>query len=368
MKHYSFLNLADANSPYICELQQAAMRVVNSGRYIGGEEVEAFERELSAAVSTDYAVGVGNGLDAMRLILRAYMEMGKLHEGDEVITSSNNYIAGILAVTDCRLKPVFVEPDLATLNLDPAKIEAAVSGRTRVIMPVHLYGRISPVPEKFAREFIVMEDCAQSIGARFCGHPCGSLGSAGAFSFYPTKNIGALGDAGAVTTNNGELAECVRALRNYGSLRQYHNIYRGVNSRMDPIQAAMLRVKLPHMDEENALRRANAQAYDEELDNPLIIKPQMPADPDEHVWHQYVVRIVGGHRDEFRDFMAKNGVETAVHYPTAVHHQPCYEEYSGLHLPVAEQLAGEVVSLPVSRCTKSGDARQIARIANRFMN
>ncbi|MDE7110488.1 MAG: DegT/DnrJ/EryC1/StrS family aminotransferase [Muribaculaceae bacterium] len=359
---YPFLDLRADNEPYLDALEAAAVRVVRSGRYIGGEEVSSFEAELAAYVGADHCVGVSNGLDAIRLIFRAHIELGRLREGDEVITSSNNYIAGVLAVTACGLRPVFVEPDPATFNLDPARIEAAVTERTRAIMPVDLYGRTSLLPEEFRQRFIVVEDVAQAIGARGAGQ----TGHAAAFSFYPTKNLGAIGDAGAVTTNDAEIAEAIRALRNYGSLKQYDNIYQGLNCRLDPIQAAFLRVKLPLTDAENALRRKKAAIYDREICNQRVIKPQMPAEQTEHVWHQYVLRIPEGRRDEFRAFMSANGVGTGIHYPTPVHRQPCYSEFSSIELPIADRLCDEVVSLPISRATSIEAVSEISRIINQF--
>lgn len=364
---HRFLNLDAINSRFQPALDQAALRVVHSGRYIGGPEVEAFERELAAATGVDHAVGVSNGLDAIRLIFRAWMDLGRLHPGDEVITSSNNYIAGILAATDCGLRPIFVEPDPATFNLDPTRIEAAITPRTRAIMPVHLYGRVSVLPDSLRERFLIVEDCAQAIGASLGGRRVGSLGHAGAFSFYPSKNIGALGDAGAVTTNDAALAQQIRALRNYGSLQTYVNRTRGLNCRLDPLQAAMLRVKLPFTDRENSLRRANAMAYDRLISNPNVIKPSIPDDPAEHVWHQYVVRIRAGRRDHFRDFLANHDVETAVHYPKPAHLQPCYAaDYGHLRLPIAFTLCNQVVSLPIGPDTSETDVAQIAEIINRF--
>lgn len=366
MRQVKFHPLLDANAPYIGRMKQAAMRVIDSGRYIGGEEVEAFERELARYVGTSHAVGVSNGLDALRLIFMGYIELGQLKPGDEIITSSNNYIAGILAATSVGLRPVLVEPDPTTMNLDPRRIEAAVTTRTRAIMPVHLYGRVSELPQSLSQQFLIVEDNAQAIGASLRDVHTGALGHAAAFSFYPTKNVGALGDAGAVTTSDPRLAEAITALRNYGSLRQYHNIYRGGNCRLDPIQAAMLRVKLPHIDRENAMRRANATAYDKGIVNPLIARPQMPADPREHVWHQYVVRIPGGRRDDFRKHMLSQGIETAVHYPTPVHRQPCYASMAALHLPIADRLCAEVVSLPISPALKSDERDTVIQAVNSY--
>lgn len=364
MTRYPFLDLADVNRPYMAELQAAAAEVIASGRYIGGEHVAALESDMARLSGVGHAVAVGNGLDALRLSLRAYMELGRLKGGDEVIVPANSFIASALAVSESGLKIRFADVDASTMNIDWDRLP--LSDATRAVMPVHLYGRVAPVPEDVVRQCIVLEDCAQAIGARIGGRPVGSLGHAGAFSFYPTKNVGALGDAGIVVTDDAELADCVRALANYGSRRTYHNVYRGVNSRLDPIQAALLRVKLPHLEAENTLRRANAAAYGETLDNPLIVAPHMPDSADEHVWHQYVVRILDGQRDQFRDYMARNGVETAIHYPTPIHRQPCYGEFADVSLPVAERLASEVVSLPIGRCTTPDDARAIAAIANKF--
>jgi dTDP-4-amino-4,6-dideoxygalactose transaminase len=310
-----------------------------------------------------HAIATSNGLDALRLILQAYVEMGRLNKGDEVIVPANSFVASALAVTQSGLTVNFAEVDATTSNIDWEKL--AITPRTKAVMPVHLYGRACPVPAWVKEQLIVIEDNAQAIGARLNGRPTGSLGDAAGLSFYPTKNIGALGDAGAVTTNDAELAAAVRALRNYGTDRQYHNIYAGLNCRMDPIQAAMLRVKLPHVDEENALRRQLAEVYNSTITNPHVMLPQMPREEEQHVWHQYVVRVA--QRDRFRAYLLDHGVETAVHYPTALHHQPCYEPlYGALSLPVAELLAEQVVSLPITRCTSETDAAEIADIINKY--
>lgn len=372
-RRYTFLDLKKINEPYMDEINAAMHRVVMSGRYIGGEEVEMFERELAGMTGTPYAVGTGNGLDALRMIFRAYIEMGEMHPGDEVIVPANTYVASILAVTDNGLLPVFVEPSASTMNLDPQLVEDAITTRTRAIMTVHLYGRVSwnETLADIARRhnLKVVEDNAQAIGAMatvdglYGGRHTGALGDAAAFSFYPTKNIGALGDAGAVTTPDPKLAAAVSALRNYGSDRRYHNIYRGYNSRLDPIQAAVLRVKLPHLGEENASRRKIASIYETAIDNTLVTKP-LYADDGSAVWHQYVVRIKD--RDAFRNHLSLCGVETDIHYATPPHLQPCYEQYAGLWLPVTERLAREVVSLPITGCTTPGDAAEIAGIINSY--
>lgn len=364
---HPFLDLKAANSPIIDELQAAAARVIAAGRYIGGEEVEAFQRELAAAVGTSRAVGVSNGLDALRLIFRAYIELGRLKPGDEVIVPSNTYIASVLAVTDCGLKPVFVEPDPTTFNLDARNIPAAVTSRTRAILPVHLYGRVVDLPSELSENFIIVEDNAQAIGASLRGTPAGALGHAAAFSFYPTKNVGALGDAGAVTTSDCELADTIAALSNYGSDYRYHNIYAGLNCRLDTLQAALLRVKLPHIAAESRRRQLLAAYYCTEINNPSLILPEIPADPNEHVWHQFVVRVPLGKRDDFRAHMLDAGIETDVLYPTPPHLQPCYAPlYGSLRLPVATELAAEVVSLPIGPNTDPNAAARVVRAANSF--
>ena len=333
------------NAPVRDALTEAAARVIASGRYIGGEENEAFERELAEYTGTAHAVGVANGLDALRLIFRAYIELGRLKPGDGVIIPANTYIATVLAVTDCGLRPVLVEPDDATMNLDTALIEQASTTDVRAVLPVHLYGRAchdSRLVETARRhDLIVVEDNAQAIGARsaFDRRRTGSLGHAAAFSFYPTKNLGALGDAGAVTTDDAELAAAVRALANYGSDRRYHNIYRGLNSRLDPMQAALLRVKLP------------------------LLTP-LNTGGEDCVWHQYVVR--SSRRDELQAYMRQSGVATDIHYAVPPHLQPCYALLVHDPLPLTEHMAAEVLSLPVSACTSESDAAEIAEIINRF--
>lgn len=375
MMKYPFLNLADVNEPYSAALKEAAARVIDSGRYVGGEENAAFEAELAKYTGTEYCVGVSNGLDALRLIFRAYIELGRLHPGDEVIVPANTYIASVLAVTDNGLTPVFVEPDPVTLNLDTARIEEHISPRTKAILTVHLYGRACY--DKYLADaaavhgLIVVEDNAQAIGAD-SDYPSakgtyrtGSLGDAAAFSFYPTKNLGALGDAGAVTTDDAVLASTIRALANYGSDTRYHNIYTGYNCRLDPIQAAFLRAKLPDIDKENARRRTLAAVYEANIHNPAIKKPLLTS-PDSCVWHQYV--ILTSYREQLRQYLTDRGVGTDVNYPVPPHRQPCYSSYASLELPVAERLGHEVLSLPISACTSVSDALEISQIINEFRN
>ncbi|MDE6310940.1 MAG: DegT/DnrJ/EryC1/StrS family aminotransferase [Muribaculaceae bacterium] len=371
-KRYEFLNLGTVNAPYMTEIERAMARVLASGRFVGGAENEAFERELGALTGTAHAVGVSNGLDALRLIFRAYIELGRLRPGDEVIVPANTYIASVLAVTDAGLVPVLADPDRNTMNLSAEGLRKALTPRTRAVLTVHLYGRAAwdAEMEAVAREhdLIVVEDNAQAIGATDPqGRPTGSLGHAAAFSFYPTKNIGALGDAGAVTTDDPALAKAVRALANYGSTERYKNIYAGFNCRLDPLQAAVLRVKLPHLGEESRRRRLLADIYLREISNPLIELPEKPA-AGEHVWHQFVVRTRRAElRDKFRAYLAAEGVDTDVHYPTPPHRQECYRELLGHEShPEAEALSATAVSLPVSSCTSPQDAREIAAIINNF--
>lgn len=371
---YPFLDLTNANLPYMDEMAEAAARVIRSGRYIGGAENEAFEKCLAEMTGTRYAVGVSNGLDALRLILRAYVELGVMHSGDEVIVPGNTYIASVLAISDAGLTPILVDADISTMNIDTSLIEQAITPRTRAIMTVHLYGRVcwDDQMAEIARKYDlkVVEDCAQSIGARATanglngGVHVGSLGDAGAFSFYPTKNIGAVGDAGAVTTDDERLATTVRALANYGSDRRYHNIYRGYNCRLDPIQAAMLMVKLPHTSDENADRFARALAYSRTIHHPHVITPLMSQEVTDNVWHQYVIRVTEGRRDEMKNRLADAGVATDIHYATPPHMQPCYASLRHGALLVTEQLASEILSLPIGPGTTVKDAAEIGEIIN----
>lgn len=370
---YPFLELATVNRPFMDEIRERVGEVLASGRYVGGKEVSMLEENLARMSGTEYAIGVSNGLDALRLILRGYVEMGVMAPGDEVIVPANTYVASVLAVSDAGLLPVLAEPSPLTSNLDLSRLEEYLTPRTRAVMPVHLYGRVcwEDRLDDFAAAhgLKVIEDNAQAIGAsvmtaRKGRRVTGGLGHAAAFSFYPTKNIGAIGDAGAVTTSDGELARIVRALANYGADRRYHNIMRGFNCRLDPVQAAVLNVKLPHTDSENALRREIAGIYLSEIKNPAINLPKPPANPDEMVWHQFVIHTAD--RDRFTRFLADNGVGYDIHYATPPHRQPCYAGMAGMDLPVTDHLADTCVSLPVTRCTSPSDASEIARIINSY--
>lgn len=371
---YPFLDLGNANEPYIDDLCRAAERVIRSGRYVGGPEVAALESELGELLGAPYIIGVSNGLDALRLIMKAYVELGRLRPGDEVIYPANTYVASVLAISDAGLTPVPVDIDPSTLNMDSALIESAVTERTRAIMTVHLYGRVAwdetlkRVADRHG--LLIVEDCAQALGARATtaglhgSLRAGALGHAGGISFYPTKNVGALGDAGAVATHDADLAAAVRALANYGSTVRYHNDYCGYNCRLDPIQAAMLRVKLPHTDAENADRFARALAYSRTIAHPKVETPLLSEAVTDCVWHQYVVRIADGKRDLFRSLMQQAGVGTDVNYPTPPHLQPCYRGMAHGPLPHTELAAAEIVSLPISGSTSVADAAEIGRIIN----
>lgn len=345
-----FLDLKAINTQYREELVAAATRVIDSGWYIQGTEVKAFEQEFADYCGSKHCIGVANGLDALTLTLRAWKEMGKLKEGDEVIVPANTYIASILAITENRLKPVLVEPDEASFNLCPEKTAAAITPNTKAIVAVHLYGQISPMPElmKLADQhgLLVLEDAAQAHGASIDGRKAGSWGHAAGFSFYPGKNLGALGDAGAVTTDDEDLAKTIRALGNYGSHKKYENLYQGVNSRLDEIQAAMLRVKLHHLDEEIQNRREVAEYYLAHIDNPSI---QLPAvgDRESHVWHLFVVRSTK--RDLLQKHLAEQGVQTLIHYPVPPHQQQAYRGNYMPHylLPITEKLSKEALTLPI---------------------
>lgn len=373
---YPFLDLGLINKPMEDELKEAACRVISSGRYIGGEEVTRLEADMAQLCGTDYAVGVSNGLDAITLILKAYVRLGRLQHGDGVIVPANTYIATMLAVTDAGLNIIPVDADPRTMNIDGRAISDDILRHAKAIMPVHLYGRTAwnEILHEMAlsNDLLVIEDSAQAIGAHSTipglegGHVTGAIGHASAFSFYPTKNIGAIGDAGMVTTNDAELARTIRTLANYGSDRRYHNIYCGNNCRLDPIQAAMIDVKLRYIDAINQRRRENAATYDRYLTHPLIIKPFIPEDERDHVWHQYVI-YADRHRDNLRDYLAGNGVGTDIHYAVPPLHQPCYASLECSHdFPVTDRLADGIVSLPISEMTSPEDIKEICRIINSY--
>jgi dTDP-4-amino-4,6-dideoxygalactose transaminase len=362
-----FLSLREVNARYADELKAAAARVIDSGWYILGDELAAFEREFAAYCGVRHVVGVGNGLDALALLLRGYIELGRLAEGDEVIVPGNTFIASFLAVTGNRLAAVPVEPDAATFNLDLACVAAAIGPRTRAIMAVHLYGQLADMPalRALARQhgLLLIEDAAQAHGAAWNGCRAGALGDAAGFSFFPAKNLGALGDAGAIATDDDELARCVAALRNYGSEAKYRHRYQGANSRLDEMQAALLRVKLNYLDEDTRLRRRVAARYLEEIRHPLIALPGVVQD-EAHAWHLFVVRCP--QRDALQRHLQAHGIQTQVHYPLPPHRQPAYRALCDLSLPLTERLHEEVLSLPIGPTLSDADVDRIVDACNRF--
>lgn len=367
----NFLDLKSVNSQYSHELLQACSRVINSGWYINGSEVNAFEKEFSEYCGAKHCIGVANGLDALVLTLRAWKELGKLKDGDEVIVPANTYIASILAITENGLNPVLVEPDSATFNICPNNLTAAISNRTKAIVAVHLYGLLAPMPEimEIAKQhdLLVLEDSAQSHGAAIGSRKAGNWGHASGFSFYPGKNLGALGDAGAITTNDEHLAETLRALRNYGSHEKYKNLFKGVNSRLDEIQAAMLRVKLKHLDAETTRRREIAVAYTAGIKNHAVLLPVSALKVEElenHVFHLYVVRCQK--REALQQHLADNGVQTLIHYPIPPHQQQAYSEWNGHSYALTEQLHQEVLSLPMGPTMTDDEVAQVIAAMNSF--
>lgn len=363
-----FLDLQKINAQYGEELKAAATEVIDSGWYLQSEQNKKFEDKLRLLTGAEHAVSVANGLDALRLILRAYMEMGVMQEGDEVIVPANTYIASVLAITDNRLTPVFVEPTLETYNIDTDKIEAAVTSRTRAIMVVHLYGRAvwSDKLEGVAKRYNlkIVEDNAQAIGAEYRGVKTGALGDAAGYSFYPGKNLGALGDSGAVTTKDPGVARIVRAVANYGSEQRYHNTYMGLNSRMDEIQAAFLGVKIDHILNENIRRREIADYYCKHISNPKITIPEQPKSPLEHVYHLFVVRCA--ERDVLQQYLSDNGVQTLIHYPIPPHKQECYSQFNNRTYPITERIHAEVLSLPISPVMTNEEVYTVVEIINEF--
>jgi dTDP-4-amino-4,6-dideoxygalactose transaminase len=368
-----FLDLKQINAQYADDLKQVASEIIDSGWYLFGERLSRFESSLSEFCGVKHAIGVANGLDALRLILKAYIELGIMQENDEIIVPANTYIASILAITDNRLKPVLVEPDINTYNLDISLIEKRITERTRAIMLVHLYGQVcwSDQLLEIARKYKlkIIEDNAQAIGAIWNGKRSGSLGDAAGFSFYPGKNLGALGDSGAVTCNNDELAEVIRCIANYGSNIKYKNQYQGLNSRLDEIQAAFLTVKLKYIDTENQKRRDFAQYYCENINHPGIILPitnsqSLTPNQYSHVWHLFVIRTLM--RDKLQSYLLANGIQTLIHYPIPPHKQSAYKDWNSLSLPITEKIHHEVLSLPMGPLLSQSDTEKIVDVINKF--
>lgn len=358
-----FLPLGEINARQSAGIEAAMKRVLDSGWYIRGVEGAAFEREFAEYCGVAHCVGVANGLDALVLILRAY----GIGTGDEVIVPSNTYIASMLAISQVGATPVFVEPDIGTYNLDPNLIAEHVNERTKAILVVHLYGRAGEIVaiNTIAREhgLKVIEDCAQAHGATENGRRVGNLGDAAGFSFYPGKNLGALGDGGAVTTNDVELADRIRTLANYGSEKKYQNLYKGFNSRLDELQAAILRVKLSVLDADNEIRRKRAERYLEALSHPEIILPGQPTNRDSHVWHIFAIRHPD--RDGLQARLAKAGIQTVIHYPIPPHRQACYREMAGFEFPISEEIHRTVLSLPMSPLLSAAEIEKVATAINR---
>ncbi|MFP7656877.1 DegT/DnrJ/EryC1/StrS family aminotransferase [Chryseobacterium proteolyticum] len=364
----NFLDLKKINLKYQEEIENKLLQVFRSGWYLLGDELKNFEKNLSEYIGSKYAIGAANGLDALRLIFRAYIELGFMHPGDEVIVPSNTYIASILALSDNGLIPVLVEPDINTYNIDISKIKEKITSKTKAILIVHLQGRVifSEELKKISQKYHlkIIEDNAQAIGAEWKNIKSGNLGDAAGFSFYPGKNLGAIGDAGAVTTNDKVLFETIKALGNYGSKEKYINIYKGLNSRLDEIQAAVLDVKLKYIDQENEARRNIANKFILGITNPKIILPENPSEEKEHVWHVFVIRTEN--RDELQQYLHNKGIHTIIHYPIPPHQQKAYKEMNNLTFPISEKIHKEVLSLPISSVLEEIEIETIIKALNEY--
>lgn len=362
-----FLDLKRITELHQDELETAVTKVVRSGWYLQGEANQSFEENYASYIGTKYTVGCANGLDALIWIYRAYIELGIMKEGDEVIVPANTYIASILAITENNLVPVFVEPSLDTLQIDDSKIEAVITERTKSILIVHLYGRcaytdkIGELCKKYGLKLV--EDNAQAHGCCYQGKRTGSLGDAAGHSFYPGKNLGALGDAGAVTTDNKDLADTIRALANYGSQKKYVFKYKGRNSRLDEVQAAVLDVKLKYLDDDNNKRKIVGEYYYSHIDNPLIFYPRK-MNEESNVFH--IFPILCSRRDELQSYLTDNGVQTLIHYPIPPHKQECYREWNSKLFPLTEQIHNQELSLPISQVMTQSEFMKVVEIINKF--
>ena len=365
-----FLSLKDVTALHGAEINEAVTRVVNSGWYLQGEENKRFEENYAKFIGAKYCIGCANGLDALIWIFRAYIELGAMQPGDEVIVPANTYIATILSITENGLKPVLVEPKLNTLEIDDDLIEAAITPKTKAICIVHLYGRnaytdkIGVLCKKYSLKLI--EDNAQAHGCKHTdGRTTGSIGDAAGHSFYPGKNLGALGDGGAVTTCDEKLAEAIRTLANYGSSKKYVFKYTGRNSRLDEIQAAVLDVKLKYLVEDNAHRKMVANSYYDHIINPLIVLPDRLPD-DQNAYHLFPILVGDGKRDALHDYLEQHGVGTVIHYPIAPHKQECYKDWNRMSLPITERIAAEELSLPIGPSIEARDIKQVIELINIF--
>ncbi len=362
-----FLDLQKINQLHTEELTAAFIDVLDSGWYIQGHHLRLFEQGFAEYCGVKHAIGVANGLDALSLIIRAYKELGIMQDGDEILVPSNTYIASILAITSNNLTPILVEPDINTLNINPYLIEALITKKTKAILPVHLYGQlcdmypIIAIAKKYNLKII--EDCAQAHGATLSDRKAGNWGDAAGFSFYPGKNLGALGDGGIVTTNDDSLATCLRALLNYGSHIKYQNKYKGINSRLDELQAAFLNVKLKYLDQETAQRRAVAKRYCSEIKNTKIILPKDP-DDNSHVWHLFVIRTT--EREALQDYLGRNGIQTVIHYPIPPHKQEAFAEWNNKIYSIAEIIHSTIISLPLSHVLEESEIAHVIKVVNNY--
>lgn len=378
MKEIKYLSLKDLNAPYEEDIQHAISEVVSSGWYLQGKRIRDFEEHYAAYIGTHHCISCGNGLDALKLMLQGEMILGRMQPGDEVLVAANTYIATILAITSVGLTPILIEPSIDTLQMDDSLIESHITEKTRALLTVHLYGKCSVTPSMIAickkHHLLLFEDNAQAHGCIYSeyGKRTGSLGTAAAHSFYPGKNLGALGDAGAVTTDDDDLAEVIRALGNYGSARKYVFDYQGRNSRMDEIQAAVLDAKLKHLDETNERRQDLAQLYLKYLGEDKkngkqdheLIPSNLYSPKESNVVH--IFPILSSRRDELQQYLKKNGVGTMIHYPIPPHQQKCYAEWNHLHLPITEKIHQQELSLPCNQCMEEEDVERIAELIRKF--
>jgi dTDP-4-amino-4,6-dideoxygalactose transaminase len=362
-----FLDLHKINWPYQEAFHQKMQQVLDNSWFILGTEVKAFETDFAAYCGTKYCIGVGNGLDALVLIFKGYIQLGRLQKGDEVLVPANTYIASILAILQADLVPVLVEPKMDSYNIDPDLISAKITSKTKAILPVHLYGQLAEMDKinSIAKQhnLLVIEDAAQAHGALSGNGKAGNLSDAAGFSFYPGKNLGALGDAGAITTNDDELAQVIFSLRNYGSEKKYHNDYIGVNSRLDELQAAFLNIKLPHLDKENNLRRNIAKRYLDEIKNDKIILPAWDFS-NNHVFHLFVIRTEK--REQLQEYLKQNEIETLIHYPIPPHQQQAFTYWNNLSFLITEKIHQEVLSIPISPLMTNAEVDSVIQILNQY--
>jgi dTDP-4-amino-4,6-dideoxygalactose transaminase len=363
-----FLDLNKINQQYKIKLNELSKSIIDSGWYIQGEYVKKIENELANYIGVKNVISCANGLDALRIILKSYIELGIMCKGDEVIVPANTFIASILAISENELIPVIAEPDINSFNLDLSSIEKYITPKTRAIMVVHLYGRVcwSEDLQKIAKKYNlkIIEDNAQAIGAEWKGIKTGALGNAAGFSFYPGKNLGALGDGGAVSTNDDELAKVIRSISNYGSEKKYVHNYIGLNSRLDELQAAFLSIKLPFLDNENKVRQKIAKKYVDGIYNSLIILPNFPNNSSEHVWHLFVIRCK--ERNRLQQYLLEKEIQTLIHYPIPPHKQKAFNNFFNIDLKVTEKLSEEILSIPISSVMTKNEVEIVIDALNNF--